>query len=74
MLVAAAVQWAERIMGRLIMCFRAEGQFTLAPPQYFLYFFPEPHGHGSFRPTLVLVVFVYTAQFARWTKNCVCFR
>jgi hypothetical protein len=39
-------------MGRLIMCFRAEGQFTLAPPQHFLYFFPEPHGHGSFRPTL----------------------
>ena len=36
-------------MGRLIMCFRAEGQFTLAPPQHFLYFFPEPHGHGSFR-------------------------
>ena len=39
-------------MGKLIMCFRAEGQFTLAPPQHFLYFFPEPHGHGSFRPTL----------------------
>ena len=35
--------------GRLIMCCRGEGQFTLAPPQYFLYFFPEPHGHGSFR-------------------------
>ncbi len=27
-------------------------QFTIAPPQHFLYFFPEPHGHGSFRPTL----------------------
>jgi len=27
-------------------------QFTVAPPQHFLYFFPEPHGHGSFRPTL----------------------
>jgi hypothetical protein len=39
-------------MGRLIICCRAEGQFTLAPPQHFLYFFPEPHGHGSFRPTL----------------------
>jgi hypothetical protein len=25
-------------------------QFTVAPPQHFLYFFPEPHGHGSFRP------------------------
>ena len=22
------------------------------PPQHFLYFFPLPHGHGSFRPTL----------------------
>lgn len=21
-------------------------------PQHFLYFFPDPHGHGSFRPTL----------------------
>jgi len=21
------------------------------PPQRFLYFFPEPHGHWSFRPT-----------------------
>jgi hypothetical protein len=34
---------------------QAEGrpaQFTVAPPQHFLYFFPEPHGHGSFRPTL----------------------
>jgi len=27
-------------------------QFTAAPPQHRLYFFPEPHGHGSFRPTL----------------------
>jgi hypothetical protein len=27
-------------------------QFTVAPPQHFLYFFPEPHGHGSFRSTL----------------------
>ena len=27
-------------------------QFTVAPPQHFLYFFPEPQGHGSFRPTL----------------------
>ena len=34
------------------MCSRAEGQFTVAPPQHLLYFFPEPHGHGSFRPTL----------------------
>jgi len=24
----------------------------VALPQQFLYFFPEPHGHGSFRPTL----------------------
>jgi hypothetical protein len=30
----------------------AEGQFTVAAPQHFLYFFPEPHGHGSFRLTL----------------------
>jgi hypothetical protein len=27
-------------------------QFTVAPPQHFLYFFPDPHGHGSFLPTL----------------------
>jgi hypothetical protein len=27
----------------------------VAPPQHFLYFFPEPHGHGSFRPTLEAV-------------------
>jgi len=27
-------------------------QFTVVPPQHFLYFFPEPHGHGSFRRTL----------------------
>jgi hypothetical protein len=26
-------------------------QFTVATPQHFLYFFPEPHRHGSFRPT-----------------------
>jgi hypothetical protein len=26
-------------------------QFTVALPQQRLYFFPEPHGHGSFRPT-----------------------
>ena len=24
----------------------------VAPPQHFLYFFPDPQGHGSFRPTL----------------------
>ena len=34
---------------------RAAAQFTVAPPQHFLYFFPEPHGHGSFRPTLDVV-------------------
>jgi hypothetical protein len=36
--------------------YEAEGatsvQFTVASPQHFLYFFPEPQGHGSFRPTL----------------------
>jgi len=26
-------------------------QFTIAPPQHRLYFFPELQGHGSFRPT-----------------------
>src|ERR1035438_3516191 len=31
---------------------RQEPQFTVAPPQHFLYFFPEPHGQGSLRPTL----------------------
>src|SRR5208282_5321304 len=40
--------------------FRRDGtaqcaQFTVAPPQHFLYFFPEPHGHGSFRLTLEVV-------------------
>jgi hypothetical protein len=34
------------------MYFRAEGQFTVAPPQHRLYFLPEPQGHGSFRPNL----------------------
>jgi hypothetical protein len=28
-----------------------DAQFTVAPPQHFLYFFPEPQEHGSFRPT-----------------------
>jgi hypothetical protein len=32
-------------------------QFTLAPPQHFLYFLPEPQGHGSFRPTLEALCF-----------------
>jgi len=27
-------------------------QCTVAPPQHFLYFFPDPHGQGSLRPTL----------------------
>jgi hypothetical protein len=27
-------------------------QFTVASPQHRLNFFPDPHGHGSFRPTL----------------------
>jgi hypothetical protein len=27
-------------------------QFTVALPQHFLYFFPDPQGHGSFRLTL----------------------
>jgi hypothetical protein len=27
-------------------------QFKVAPLQHFLCFFPEPHGHGSFRPIL----------------------
>jgi hypothetical protein len=30
-------------------------QSTVALPQHFLYFFPEPQGHRSFRPTLVAV-------------------
>ena len=36
----------------ILDCGRHNAQFTVAPPQHFLYFFPEPHGHGSFRPTL----------------------
>src|SRR5207237_955138 len=31
---------------------RGKSQFTVTLPQHFLYFFPDPHGHGSFRPTL----------------------
>jgi len=27
-------------------------QLIVAPPQHFLYFFPDLHGHRSFRPTL----------------------
>jgi hypothetical protein len=27
-------------------------QSTVATPQHRLYFLPEPHGHGSFLPTL----------------------
>jgi hypothetical protein len=30
---------------------KSTSQFTAASPQHCLYFFPEPHGHGSFRPT-----------------------
>lgn len=33
-------------------------QFTFTPPQHFLYFFPEPQGHGSLRPTLGAVEIV----------------
>src|ERR1039458_8851972 len=29
-------------------------QFTAAPPQHRLYFFPEPQGQGSFPPTSAL--------------------
>jgi hypothetical protein len=29
--------------------FRQAYQFTVAPPQHFLYFFPELQGHGAFR-------------------------
>jgi hypothetical protein len=32
-----------------------DAQCTVAPPQHFLYFFPEPQGHSSFRPTLEAV-------------------
>jgi hypothetical protein len=31
-------------------------QFIVRLPQQRLYFFPEPHGHGSFRPILVLAL------------------
>src|SRR5436190_1048855 len=27
-------------------------------PQHFLYFFPDPHGHGSFRPILLPAFFI----------------
>jgi len=29
-----------------------EGEFYAAAPWHFLYFLPDPHGQGSFRPTL----------------------
>jgi len=32
-------------------CSAVEVQFTVAPPQHFLYFFREPDGYWSFRPT-----------------------
>src|SRR5215472_3415704 len=37
---------------------RRENQCCIAdilPPQHFLYFFPLPHGHGTFRPTFALL-------------------
>src|ERR1017187_10785787 len=43
---------ALRGRGAAIRGIRNTSQFTVAAPQHFLYFFPEPHGHGSFRLTL----------------------
>jgi len=36
-------------------CSAVEVQFTVAPPQHFLYFFREPDGYWSFRPTFQIV-------------------
>lgn len=60
----------------------ASFQFTIAPPQHLLYFFPDPHGHGSFRPTLgvpsprlsrVALTSVSTSQIAVVSVTARCF-
>jgi len=33
-------------------------QSTAAPPQHRLCFFPEPQGHGSFRPCILRVAYL----------------
>ena len=39
-------------VGRWIVVFRRPKlPLYLSRPQHFLYFFPLPHGHGSFLPT-----------------------
>jgi len=45
----------ERIRGSAEAKF-AGTQSTVAPPQHRLYFLPEPQGHGSFRPTLEVLL------------------
>jgi hypothetical protein len=44
-------------------------QFTFAPPQHFLYFFPEPQGHGSLRPTLGAVEIVILHSYRRCASH-----
>ena len=45
---AAKTERANRDVLAKLLRFRRHG------PQHFLNFFPLPHGHGSFRPTLFL--------------------
>jgi hypothetical protein len=54
--------------GDSIRGIRNTSQFTAAPPQHRLYFFPEPHGHGSFRPTLGAVC----RGSLRWSPASAC--
>src|SRR5437879_8442251 len=42
----------ERFLEQIKSPKRALSKFQAVRPQQFLYFFPLPHGHGSFRPTL----------------------
>ena len=45
-------EWNHFGVGRFWSKKSENSQFTVAPPQHRLYFFPEPQGHGSFRPIL----------------------
>jgi hypothetical protein len=43
-----AATWPRGFLRPLICC--AIFYFTRTSMQHFLYFFPEPHGHGALRP------------------------
>ena len=61
---------ARRVSGTLLVKSPAAGvQFTVAP-QHRLYFFPEPHGHASFRPVLEALL----RGTLVWALTCRCDR